>query len=85
MYDSTAKIPFSLLNGNFKQSGDFDQCINAFDGYDTKEIGINSQYCLAEIEISVNSKHHYLNYLRSLIFSFEAYRSTFEDVRKFDK
>lgn len=83
MYDATAKLPSGLLNGNVNQYGDFDQCIEAFDGYESDQIGIDSQYCLASIQITVDTNHNYLNYLRSLMLSFEAYKSKFEDVSNY--
>lgn len=78
MYDSGAKIPSGILNGNVNQYGDFDQCLETI----PKNKNFQSQYCLAHVQLKVSSDFKYLNYLRTLSLSFEAYKSKFEDVRK---
>jgi hypothetical protein len=82
VYDATGKIPSGLLNGHVNNYGDFDMCLEAMTGDETNdEKGFESQYCLAEIQITVNAQHNYLNFLRALMLSFETYQSTFKDVR----
>lgn len=76
MYDANAKVSSGILNGNVNQYGDFDQCLNA----EVESLNFKSQYCLAHIQPKVSSNYRYLNYLRTLSLSFEAYKSKFEDV-----
>jgi len=77
VHDASAKISSGILNGNVNQYGDFDQCLGAV----AKSNNFQGQYCLAHIQpsVTVNSQP-YLNYLRTLSLSFEAYKSKFEDV-----
>lgn len=76
MYDASAKITSGILNGNVNQYGDFDLCLDTV----VKSNNFQSQYCLAHIQPKVASNYQYLNYLRTLALSFEAYKSKFEDV-----
>lgn len=76
VYDASAKLSSGILNGNVNQYGDFDMCLDVV----TPSHNFKSQYCLAHIQPKVSSDYHYLNYLRTLSLSFEAYKSNFEDV-----
>lgn len=77
MHDATAKLSSGLLNGNVNNYGDFDQCLDTIANSDR----FQGQYCLAHIEPKITDiNYHYLNYLRTLTLSFEAYKSKFEDV-----
>ncbi|CRK96891.1 CLUMA_CG009993, isoform A [Clunio marinus] len=75
MYDASAKLTSGILNGNVNQFGDFDQCLETI----IEKKSFQAQYCLAYIQPSVSSNFKYLNYLRTLALSFEAYKSKFED------
>ncbi|XP_026674907.1 nose resistant to fluoxetine protein 6 isoform X2 [Ceratina calcarata] len=74
MYDATAKIPSGLLNGNVNQFGDFDECI----GVQGSE-GIQGQYCLAYLELSVDESRPDLKHLHRLLHSHYAFRSNITD------
>lgn len=76
MHDASAKLSSGILNGNVNQFGDFDQCLETV----VASNNFKSQYCLAHIQPKVSSSYHYLNFLRTLALSFEAYKSKFEDV-----
>lgn len=78
MHDASAKLTSGILNGNVNQYGDFDQCLSAT----TKSNNFKSQYCLAHIQPKVSPNFEYLNYLRTLSLSFEAYKSEFKDVSR---
>ena len=76
VYDASAKLSAGLLHGSVNQLGDFDQCLNINAPGDK----FKGQYCLAFIQPKVPAKLHYLNYLRRLSLSFEAFKSEFDDV-----
>ncbi|XP_050426584.1 nose resistant to fluoxetine protein 6-like [Adelges cooleyi] len=76
MYDSTAKIPSGILNGNINQFGDFDQCLNAND----QKLGIQGQYCLTYVEMNVIAENNEkLKTILKLMHSHSAFRSRLED------
>lgn len=81
MYDASAKLSSGILNGNVNQYGDFDQCLNTA----AKSDNFRGKYCLANIQPEVSLNSEYLNYLRTLSLSFEAYKSKFEDVSWFKR
>ena len=74
MYDATAKLPSGLLNGNVNQFGDFDECI----GIQGNE-GIQGQYCLAYLQLSIDESRPDLKYLHRLLHSHYAFRSNITD------
>ncbi|XP_043525105.1 nose resistant to fluoxetine protein 6-like [Frieseomelitta varia] len=74
MYDATAKIPSGLLNGNVNQFGDYDECVE-IEGND----GIQGQYCLAYLQLSVDESRLDLKHLHRLIHSHYAFRSNITD------
>jgi Nose resistant-to-fluoxetine protein, N-terminal domain len=76
VYDASAKLSSGILNGNVNQYGDFDQCLDVI----AKNDNFRGKYCLANIQPEVSSGFEYLNYLRTLSLSFEAYKSEFKDV-----
>lgn len=76
MHDASAKLSSGILNGNVNQFGDFDQCLETV----VERSNFKSQYCLAHVQPIVSSNYQYLNFLRTLALSFEAYKSKFEDV-----
>lgn len=75
MYDATAKIPSGLLNGNINQFGDFDECVG-IEGTD----GIQGQYCLAYLQLTVDESRLDLRHLHRLVHSHYAFRSNVTDV-----
>lgn len=76
MHDATAKLSSGLLNGNVNQFGDFDECLNVeVDGAMFK-----GKYCLAYFQPAVNKSLKFINHLRRLAQSHEAFKSTFDDV-----
>ncbi|OAD54557.1 Nose resistant to fluoxetine protein 6 [Eufriesea mexicana] len=75
MYDATAKIPSGLLNGNVNQFGDFDECV----GIQGTE-GIQGQYCLAYLKLSIDESRLDLKHLHRLLHSHYAFRSNISDV-----
>lgn len=75
MYDASAKISSGILNGNVNRYGDFDQCLSV------QNEDYQGKYCLAYIQPTITQPdYNYLTYLRTLALSFEAYKSTFDDV-----
>lgn len=76
MYDASAKLSSGILNGNVNRYGDFDQCLSVV----AENANFQGQYCLAYIQPRVNSDYKYLNYLRNLLLSLEAYKSELDDV-----
>ncbi|XP_001942708.2 regulator of hypoxia-inducible factor 1 [Acyrthosiphon pisum] len=76
MYDSSAKIPSGILNGNINQFGDFDQCLRVND----ENSGIQGQYCLTYVEMTLPSNsNEKLKYIIDLMHSHSAFRSRLED------
>lgn len=77
VYDSSAKIPSGILNGNINQFGDFDQCLKVND----ENSGIQGQYCLTYVEMTLPSNsNEKLKYIIDLMHSHSAFRSRLEDV-----
>jgi hypothetical protein len=76
VYDASAKMSSGILNGNVNRLGDYDQCL----GVVAESEEYRGKYCLAYVQPTVDSKLKFLNYLRTLALSFEAYKSTFDDV-----
>ncbi|KAJ8968149.1 hypothetical protein NQ317_014796 [Molorchus minor] len=77
VYDSTAKLPSGILNGNINQFGDFDMCLGA----KLESRNIFGQYCLTSMEIEA-PRSSYLAGLHKLIQSHYHFRSKLEDVNK---
>lgn len=76
MHDASGRLSSGILNGNVNQYGDFDQCLGTL----VPSKNFKSQYCLAYIEPKVSTNYRYFNYLRTLLLSYEAYKSKFDDV-----
>lgn len=76
MYDASAKMSSGILNGNVNRYGDYDQCL----GVVAENEEYRGKYCLAYVQPTINSEFKFLNYLRTLALSFEAYKSKFDDV-----
>ncbi|KAL1513441.1 hypothetical protein ABEB36_002852 [Hypothenemus hampei] len=74
MYDSSAKLPSGLLNGNVNQLGDFDMCLQSISDDET----IKGKYCLPSIEVQV-PKSTYLAGLHRLLQSHYHFKSVLED------
>ncbi|KAG8282146.1 hypothetical protein J6590_043690 [Homalodisca vitripennis] len=76
MFDSNAKLPSGLLNGNVNQLGDFDQCL----GVQQPRGAIRGQYCLAFIEVKLKpGANEALNAVHGFAHSHYAFRSNLED------
>lgn len=75
VYDATAKIPSGLLNGNVNQFGDFDECVE-IQGSE----GIQGQYCLTYLQLSIDESRLDLKHLHRLLHSHYAFRSNISDV-----
>lgn len=79
VYDSGAKLPSGILNGNLNQLGDFDTCLKSVSNSEL----FTGKYCLSRVMVSVPNNFHYMRYLRKLVMSLEPYRSKFKDVSFF--
>lgn len=75
VYDSSAKLPSGLLNGNVNQLGDFDMCLSA----QSDDGPVKGQYCLASLEVQIPNSP-YLAGLHKLIQSHYHFKSKLEDV-----
>jgi hypothetical protein len=59
VFDSSAKLPAGILNGNVNQYGDFDQCLDVAVDLDhmthahLEDYRISGKYCLALLDIEV--------------------------------
>lgn len=75
VYDSIAKIPSGILNGNINQYGDFDQCVAV-----KSPQGVKGRYCLAYLQIEV-PQSPYMAVFHDLVQSHSPFRSRLSDVR----
>ncbi|GLV41432.1 drop dead [Carabus blaptoides fortunei] len=73
MYDSTAKLPSGILNGNVNQYGDFDQCLSV-----NGDQNIRGKYCLAYMQVEVPHSL-YMTVLHDLVYSHLPFRSRLSD------
>lgn len=83
MYDSTAKIPTSILNGNINQYGDFDQCLRVKRSFTStnKYVNIQGKYCLISFQIKIDGiLPNEMKNIYDLIHSHHAFRSELDDV-----
>jgi hypothetical protein len=61
VFDSSAKLPAGVLNGNVNQYGDFDQCLDVAAELDPvlyshlEDQHIKGKYCLAQLDLDVGS------------------------------
>ncbi|CAH0557874.1 unnamed protein product [Brassicogethes aeneus] len=74
MYDSTAKLPSGLMNGNVNQLGDFDMCLSS----KSEEENIHGKYCLASMQVD-NPHSSYLSGIYRLLQSHMHFKSKLED------
>lgn len=74
--DGNARFGSGILNGNINQFGDFDQCINV--RHPSNEF--RGKYCLAYFQPTVTKSLKYMDYLRRLIQSHDAFKSNLNDV-----
>ncbi|XP_065345573.1 nose resistant to fluoxetine protein 6-like isoform X1 [Cloeon dipterum] len=81
MYDSTGRIPPSLLNGNVNQYGDFDQCLQIKHRLEESDETIKGQYVLAFLDLQVEDRvtDPQLKHLLTLAHSYDVIRSNFSD------
>ena len=82
MYDSSAKLPSGLLNGNVNQYGDIDQCLNVRSPH--QDGVVNGQYCLTTmaLRLSDHSRSN-LQQVRQLLMSHGMFVSNLDDVSMF--
>lgn len=78
MHDATAKFSSGILRGNVNQFGDFDECLDV----EADNSMFKGKYCLAYFQPAVDKSLKFINYLRRLAQSHEAFKSTFDDVSK---
>ncbi|KAB0797842.1 hypothetical protein PPYR_08835 [Photinus pyralis] len=74
MYDSNAKIPSGILNGNINQLGDFDLCLSV----DEKKLQLKGQYCLASLQIKTPLNGQ-LSAIHKLVHSHYMLKSNLDD------
>jgi hypothetical protein len=61
VFDSSAKLPAGILNGNVNQYGDFDQCLDVAAELDPvlyshlEDYHIAGKYCLAHLDLGMGS------------------------------
>lgn len=79
MFDSSGKLPSSLLKGNVNQLGDFDQCISVEGRYGNERTNydIYGKYCLVSIDITLPQT---MQEIDDLIHSYYVIRSKLTDV-----
>lgn len=80
MYDSSAKLPTGILNGNVNQLGDFDLCLQAEENHDK----IYGKYCLASMQVEAGVSSPYILALHRLAQSHNHFRSQLDDVSDID-
>lgn len=77
VHDASAKIASGILNGNgLNQFGDFDQCLSV----NAPDDEFQGKYCLTYLQPTVSKSSKFVNHLRKLIASHEAFKSNFDDV-----
>ena len=77
VYDSSAKTPSSILNGNVNQFGDFDQCLSA--KLTVNDDTIQGRYCLLNFQI-MKPEDDRLELIHRLAHSNYAFESKINDV-----
>ena len=89
MFDSSAKIPSGLLNGNVNQYGDFDQCLDLKTELHPKmyphleNYSIVGKYCLATFDLEIrksSARSAILVEVDELIHARRPFISTVNDV-----
>ncbi|XP_059483619.1 nose resistant to fluoxetine protein 6 isoform X2 [Neocloeon triangulifer] len=82
MFDSTGRVPPSLLNGNVNQYGDFDQCLQIEHTLSESGETIKGQYALAFLDLQVRDQEVadlQIKHLLALAHSYDVIRSNFSD------
>jgi hypothetical protein len=89
VFDSSAKLPAGILNGNVNQYGDFDQCQDVAVDLDPmtyahlEDYRISGKYCLALLDIEVGKTARPNRFLKEVDDLAHAHRpivSTVDDV-----
>lgn len=82
MFDSSGRVPSSLLSGNVNQYGDFDQCLRIEHQPPGSAETIKGQYVLAYLDLQVSDKvnNPQLKHLLTLAHSYDVITSNFSDV-----
>jgi hypothetical protein len=92
VFDSTAKIPSGVLNGNINQYGDFDQCLEVTTELDPQlyphleDHHVAGKYCLALLDLEVGTTSQARGVLKKVDDLIHAHRpivSTLNDVSFF--
>jgi hypothetical protein len=92
VFDSSAKFPSGVLNGNTNQYGDFDQCLDVATELDPllyshlEHYRIAGKYCLALLDLEVGNTSRASRVLKELDDLMHAHRpivSTLNDVSDF--
>lgn len=76
VHDASGKLSSGVLNGNVNQFGDFDQCLSV----KVPDNNLQGQYCLTYLQPRESQSLKYTNYLRQLLQSHDAFKSSFDDV-----
>lgn len=79
MFDSSAKLPAGLLNGNVNQYGDFDQCLSISSQENSDMEIVQGKYCLSELDIRLATDHPLFE-IDQLLHSLYFFDSEFKDV-----
>lgn len=82
VFDSSGRVPSSLLSGNVNQFGDFDQCLRIEHQPHGSAETIKGQYVLAYLDLQVSNKvnNPQLKHLLTLAHSYDVITSNFSDV-----
>ena len=89
VFDSSAKIPSGLLNGNINQYGDFDQCLDLKTELDSQmypnleNYHIAGKYCLAVFDLDIGKfprRNGIIDEVDDLIHAHRLVISTVNDV-----
>ncbi|XP_026466957.1 nose resistant to fluoxetine protein 6-like [Ctenocephalides felis] len=78
MFDSSAKLPAGLLNGNVNQYGDFDQCLSISSQENSDMEIVQGKYCLSELDIRLATDHPLFE-IDQLLHSLYFFDSEFKD------
>ncbi|KAJ9599467.1 hypothetical protein L9F63_010054, partial [Diploptera punctata] len=78
MYDSSAKIPSGLLNGNVNQYGDIDQCLSVKSP--SRGGVVTGRYCLTTMALNLsNPNRPALQQIHKLLLSHGMFQSNLDD------
>ena len=79
VYDSSAKLPSGLLNGNVNQYGDIDQCLNI--SSPLQDWNVKGRYCLTTMALRLSDPNRSeLQQIHKLLMSYGMFLSNLDDV-----